>query len=190
MIETDLKKIAQAAEENQEENMKFRTFLKGYCSLSIEQTDEMVHRLTREIAARIDCDKCRNCCGLPPTIEEGDIPALAAAMGVDEQEFMRRYVEADESGDIALVKPCPFLQEQGTDRTCTAGGAKPTACQEYPFLLKPDFAARLLGVVQRYGECPIVYNVYERLKKELAGEYLAAGEDIDDLWDQFESPEQ
>jgi len=187
MVETDLKKIAQAAEENDDENLKFRAFLKGHCSFSSEQMDELVHRSTREVAARIDCDKCRNCCGTPPVIKENEIPALAAAMGVGEQEFMRQYVEEGPLGDIVLVEPCPFLREEDVNGRCSAGDAMPTACREYPFLMKSEFVARSLGVVQRYGECPIVYNVYERLKKELAGEYLAASQEIDDLWDEFES---
>ncbi len=59
--------------------------------------------------------------------------------------------------------PCPFLEEN----KCTNYINRPKDCESYPHLNKEHFWTRLRVVVQYYSICPIVFNVYERLKKEL-----------------------
>jgi len=56
-IETDLEKIQALAREKEEENWEFRSFLKGFCPLSPEEIDRLVHKLNREVSSLIDCTK-------------------------------------------------------------------------------------------------------------------------------------
>jgi len=186
MIETDLKKIEHAAELRELENMKFRSFLKGYCDLESEEIDALVQRLTQEVAWEMNCDSCRNCCSLPPEVDAAELPSLAATLGMSVKDFKRLLIKEPLHATMGLVNPCPFLREKDGQRTCAAGDAKPRLCVEYPYLMKPEFTTRLLGVVENYGECPIVYNVYERLKKALAAEFAAAMPSIDRDWDMCE----
>jgi hypothetical protein len=185
-METDLTKIRIAGEQQLKENMKFRAFLKGHCSLSTQELDRLVHELTREVAAQIDCDACRKCCDLAPVVEVGELPRLAAVLGMSVGDFRRRHVKPPQFGEIELMPPCPFLREEGGRRYCIAGDAKPTLCAEYPFLMKPDFWTRLVGVVENYGRCPIVYNVYERLKERLRPEFQKAKPAVEEwfVWEE------
>lgn len=52
-IETDLKKIREAAETNEEENWEFRSFLKGY-DVEVEELDSIVHGLYERVSMEID----------------------------------------------------------------------------------------------------------------------------------------
>lgn len=40
-------------------------------------------------------------------------------------------------------------------------------CISYPHLHKKDFTSRLIGVIENCSVCPIVFNVYERLKERI-----------------------
>jgi len=74
-LETDLSKIKRLADIREDENFRFRTFLKGKDSVKI---DSIVHRLHKEITAQIDCTLCGNCCcQLKPEVYEEDVEALA-----------------------------------------------------------------------------------------------------------------
>jgi len=42
---------------------------------------------------------------------------------------------------------------------------RPNDCRSYPHLHKNDFVLRLWGVDDDSSVCPIVYNVYEKLKE-------------------------
>ena len=50
--------------------------------------------------------------------------------------------------------------------------------------------SRLFGVVQHYGECPIVFNVYERLKEHFAEAFAAAEPAIDEYWEWDEDEDE
>ncbi|MBW1737720.1 MAG: hypothetical protein JRJ69_09220 [Deltaproteobacteria bacterium] len=50
---------------------------------------------------------------------------------------------------------------------CSHYELRPEACRSFPHLHKEEFVSRLMGVIQNYAVCPIIFNVYERLKNEL-----------------------
>jgi hypothetical protein len=60
-IETNLKRIEQLAEENEDENWAFRSFLKQL-DIGRKDLDAIVHRINDEVSAQIDCTTCGNCC--------------------------------------------------------------------------------------------------------------------------------
>ena len=60
-----------------------------------------------------------------------------------------------------ISKPCQFLE----DKKCTIYSIRPEECRSYSYLLKDDFISRLFGAISNYELCPIVYNVYELLKR-------------------------
>ena len=160
-IETNLERIKVLAEEREDENWRFRTFLKR----SETNIDLIVHRLLDEVVEEIDCRTCANCCvQLCPNVDEAYIERLTDLTGISREAFEERYVKLDDSG-LPLLKgpPCPFLK----DRHCTIYVARPDVCREYPHLHKEGFTQRLVGVISNYALCPIVFNVYERLKDEV-----------------------
>jgi Fe-S-cluster containining protein len=50
------------------------------------------------------------------------------------------------------------------DGCCNVYAARPDDCRSYPHLHKDDFLSRSVGTIENYRICPIIYNVYERLK--------------------------
>ncbi|MFQ5576558.1 MAG: YkgJ family cysteine cluster protein [Anaerolineae bacterium] len=81
-------------------------------------------------------------------------------------EFEQDYLtlkEDNASKRVCKGVPCPFLK----DDLCSNYECRPTDCRSYPHLHKDGFVSRLWGVVANYSICPIVFNVYERLKAEM-----------------------
>ncbi|HOZ46128.1 MAG TPA: YkgJ family cysteine cluster protein [Candidatus Hydrogenedentes bacterium] len=161
-VETDLKKVRRLAEKRDEENWRFRTFLKQYDGNDL---DERVHRLLAEVSAQIDCTACGNCCAaLGTELSDADIKRLSEGLDMTPEAFCEKYTEKDEgSGVVMLGQPCPFLK----DKRCTVYPRRPDDCRHYPYLQREGFVSRLMGVVSNYAVCPIVFNVYERLKDDL-----------------------
>jgi uncharacterized protein len=79
-------------------------------------------------------------------------------------EFVERFVIKDEDGDMVLRdSPCPFQ----VGNLCAVYDHRPEDCRSFPHLHKEGFVFRLMPGVQNCSVCPIVFNVFERLKDEL-----------------------
>ena len=164
-IETDINTVKVLAEEKQDENWRFRTFLKG-SNLSQVRLDRTVAQHYAAAAAKIDCCTCANCCKImSPSLLKRDIRRLAKHLSLPEDELIREYLQPGEDKNTYTSRqvPCPFLQ----DKLCTVYEARPDNCRSFPNLHKRDFKSRLIQVVQNSAVCPIVYNVLEELKLEL-----------------------
>ena len=81
------------------------------------------------------CQRCTNCCRWPGfvKVDEADIAAIAAHLGVAEYEFIQRYTRLRPRRDgLALIdKPsgeCVFLE--GAD--CAVQAVKPGQCRGFP----------------------------------------------------------
>jgi len=163
-IETDLKKIKKYSKAKDRENYMFRSFLKQY-DITIKKLDSIVHEIYNEVIKHIDCKKCANCCkAVKPQLSKTDIKRLAESMSKTEDDFTEQYLleSSDESGYyIFNILPCPLLK----DNLCQYYDHRPEDCSSYPHLHKKEFVFRLYSVIDNYGICPIVYNVYEQLKK-------------------------
>ena len=165
-LETDLKYIEQLGEERSEENWKFRTFLKNL-EIGTEELDALVHHIATEVTSKIDCTKCANCCKqIRPILDEDDTSQFALGLQMSGSELEGRYLRlCDHSPAKYEFKelPCPFLK----NNRCSNYECRPKDCRSYPHLHKKRFVSRLWGVVENYSICPIVFNVYERLKTEV-----------------------
>lgn len=82
-----------------------------------------------------ECQRCANCCRWPGfvKIDEADIAALAAFLGVTEEEFIQKFTRLRQYRDgLALTdKPngeCVFLD----GRECLVQAAKPRQCRGFP----------------------------------------------------------
>jgi hypothetical protein len=175
-METDLIKIENHAKESENENWNFRTFLKGY---DIKNLDTIVHKLFKQVSEAIDCTACGNCCKkIQPILNKKDINKLSKSLNITPNQFITKYVDKDEDGDNILNQlPCPFLN----DNKCIQYDSRPVDCASYPHLHKKDFVFRLIGVVNNYSICPIVFNVYEALKNKLKSEFIDFQEEFDEF---------
>jgi len=166
-LETSTKRIKQISLRKEDENLSFRSYLKGQ---DMEKVDEIVHRLYNKIAPQIDCLKCGNCCtNLRPLVSAKDICKLAELDQLTPKDFEEKFIECDESENSKYLKsiPCKYLD----DKKCTVYSDRPDECKSYPYLLEDEFSTRSLGVILNCEICPIVFNVFEFLKQDLRWRY-------------------
>jgi len=167
-LETDVQRIQQLAKQREEANWAFRCFLKrsNFSSRSIDST---VHNFYHELSREINCTKCANCCKkVNPVPKPTDIRRLAKHLGLSVDKFRSQFIaDASEGeGSIFRNQPCPFLQ----NNLCTVYDDRPGDCRSYPHLHKRDFVFRMNQAFSNCSVCPIVFNVYEELKRELWGQ--------------------
>ena len=164
-LETDPKVVMKLAAEREEENWKLRSFLKSI-DIGIEDLDAIVHKHYEDISGQIDCTSCANCCREVQLVLTGDdVARLASGLKISNDELIERFLAADEDGELAFnTLPCPLLKGD----LCSAYDHRPEACRSYPHLHKNEFVFRLMQVVHNCSVCPIVFNVFERLKEELS----------------------
>ena len=157
--------IAKRAAANEEEDFRFRAYLKGH-SMSGARLDARVREITDDVWSQIDCTTCANCCRAYTTsVDDVDIARLAKRLEITTAEFGKRYIDGVIDGEKQLIsKPCVFL---GDDNRCTVYDDRPKVCRDFPYLHKEDFVFRLLMMIENTSACPIVYNVWDRLKDDL-----------------------
>jgi hypothetical protein len=157
----DPKNFPQASEKVEEENWLFRSFLKGQDS---EEIDETVHYLHEKLFEQIDCVACSNCCKNTSTgLENEDIKRISKYLGVNDKEFINKYLTKNKSGRWVLdSRPCKFLTANG----CSIYEVRPRACREYPHTNKPEFISRSIIMIENASVCPVVFEILEKLKSK------------------------
>lgn len=166
-LEFDIEKIASVGEQKQEENFDFRIFLKGQ---DFKNVDRIVYRINEQIISQIDCLKCGNCCkSLRPRLTESEIDKLSRIENLAQSDYVTRFVEIDSFEGIKYLKetPCKYLK----NKSCSIYNKRPEDCKSYPHTQKTEFITRTLGMIENYGICPIVFNLFEQLKEELGYKY-------------------
>ena len=83
----DLVQIRKLAERKENENFRFRRFLKE-CDLEAGEIDGRVFDITHRVWAGIDCTTCANCCReLRPTFSEDEVERVARRLGIEPDEM-------------------------------------------------------------------------------------------------------
>ena len=109
----DLVQIRELGHKKEDENWRFRQFLKSQCDLEEDEVDRQVFETTRRVWAGIDCTACANCCReVKPSFSEDDVTRLAQRLGMEREQFIQRYLERTEAHDEnpwqTRTEPCPF----------------------------------------------------------------------------------
>ena len=147
-FETNLKSIVKIAKQKTGENAAFKDYLKEQ---DAEKIDIIVHRLNDNITPQIDCLKCGNCCAnLRPTATREDLRKFVKEEDIDKLMYAESMV-------------CKNLK----DKKCTAYNDRPKECKSYPYMDSSNFINRIPATLYNYAICPIVFNIFESLKKEL-----------------------
>ena len=165
---TDLTRMTRLAKEREAENWNFRWFL-NKIDRPPGEIDGIVHALWEKVSRQIDCTQCASCCRLlRPYLSPQDVKRLSRHLRISATLLEARYLlpakEGDEDGRPFGVRPCPFLRES----RCTVYPARPAACRSYPGLHKPDFVSHASQAFTSCAVCPVVFNVFEGLKRALA----------------------
>ncbi len=162
----DIPLIQRYAKNNEVDDFHFRAYLKGYLNMSNEKLDGIVKETTDRVWKQIDCTTCANCCKtLEILVDNDDIQRLAARLQISKREFTEKYIKLDDYQDKVINQiPCPFLQE---DNRCSVYEDRPKSCQDYPYLFASEFRSRTLSAISNSSCCPIVFNVWQILKRRL-----------------------
>ena len=142
----------------------FKSIKKKYKSAVI---DKAVHLLYAEIAPKIDCTACANCCKKQsPVFTEEELKPILNYSVIGEYKNLNELLEHDEINHhyILRKKPCFLLK----NNLCDVYTIRPASCSEYPHLNRPFFIYRNKSNMSNYKICPIVYNVIEALKNSLS----------------------
>ena len=161
-VVTDLELIKRLAQDHEDEDIDFRTYLKGYLSWSDRRLDKLVREIAEQVTEAIDCTSCGNCCRLMAIgVTDPDVSRLARRLGMTTKDFETRYVTVNNPKEkIITLSPCPFLERN----RCRVYDDRPRDCREFPHLDKSGFRSRTLGVLGELDICPVVYNTWELLK--------------------------
>ena len=161
-IETDLQLIAYLADQREEENDHFQSFLANRDPVGI---DLSVFALQAAITPQIDCRQCGNCCKtLMIEVTQPEADRVAQLLGIESDQFVAENLEKGIGQRMIMnAIPCRFLEEL----SCTIYADRFSGCKEFPALHLPGFTARYFTTRMHYGRCPIIFNVLEALKKEL-----------------------
>jgi len=157
--------IRRYAESMEDDNWRFRTFVKHRLVMPDDELDRVVQETTEAVSSHIDCTKCANCCRtMQVVVDAADADRLAKRLNMTAAAFAKRHMKFDEHSDGYLSSiPCPFLKENA----CTVYEDRPKACRDFPYLHASGFRTRMIMMIENTGICPIVYNTCERLKSTL-----------------------
>jgi Fe-S-cluster containining protein len=173
-LEIDILKLEEQCRSNYEDDKVYRSMLET-SDLTSEEIDSIVRRHYSEVAAQIECRECGNCCRVfCPPLTLGDIDRLARLKKTSRDDLIEKYLAASGDGEAHSIKssPCPFLD----GNECSVYADRPEACRAYPGLDRPGFLSRISYAFSNCSVCPIVYHVYERVKREiLTGEGTESG---------------
>lgn len=158
------RKVKFMAKKKENENIRFRSYLKAHADET--KLDEQFLKLHNELFREYDCNRCRNCCKMfYGNIPEEDIQKDAEYLKMSKEQFVDFFLQKDKKiGDyLTKHKPCDFLQENGE---CKLGDCRPENCKKYPYTNQPERLESLLSVLNAVEVCPVVFEIYERLKEE------------------------
>ena len=152
-------KIQAAADKLMDENIRFRSFLLERADY--DELDEQFKEMHDELFAAYDCSACANCCrSYFVALKDVELTAIAAFLGLSRQGLIQTYLS--HAGEEHGIKPpCCFLDKEGR---CLIQECKPETCRDYPYTDKRGRLGNLWKVLSTTEQCPIAFEILERLK--------------------------
>lgn len=162
-MEKDPQVVARLAREREDENWRFRSFLKQLAPRRSAQVNATAERLGRAAEAQMDCRTCGACCrSCRAPLEADEADRLANLLELPVAAFRERHIEVETDGELMMHAPCVFLN--GT--ICSIYEHRPQSCRGYPYI-GGDISTRMMGIIERAETCPIVFEMLEGLKREM-----------------------
>lgn len=159
--------LKEYAKQHKEENAAFRIFLRE--NADPKELDQQFKRYHSEIFAEYNCDDCMNCCKeLTPLYRQEELEKLAKEGEMEVEDLLELCERVDyDAYQLLDEKSCPFMTEHG----CKVASCKPEHCKEFPYTDQPDRKESLLGMLSFLPVCPVLYEIYDRLKKDYNFKY-------------------
>ena len=158
--------LAHHKEQSKIKSKENKRFFKSLKNIKPKVLDKIIHPLHDEVFRYTNCLECANCCKTTgPLFTDKDISRIAKHLRIKPLRFIERYLRIDEDRDYVLqTVPCTLLRE---DNYCSIYEVRPKACREFPHTDKIK-QYQILKLTERNIEvCPAVYDVVEKVKKEL-----------------------
>lgn len=158
----DVGKLEKLGKAKEEENNRFRLFLKTYADE--QKLDQEFKELHEKYFSIYDCSKCRNCCKkLGISLQEDELIRICNHYnydidGIKDELLIEKYGEY-----VNKKNPCPFLNK---DNECNIKECLAKSCKDYPYTNKEERLYSLLTIVQNSKICPVVYEILEELKRK------------------------
>ena len=90
--------VQRRAEQLEDLNIEFRTFLKSHADY--DELDTQFMSLHTELFAGYDCCKCANCCRAYSTLlDEAEAERIAVFLGMTERDFHVKYLKSANRSD-------------------------------------------------------------------------------------------
>lgn len=151
--------VQNTAKKLENENLRFRKFLKAHADS--DKLDQQFIALHHELFSEYDCYQCGNCCRAYGTVlTDGEIDSIATSIGVPRKELVSQHLIQGPDG-YEIKAPCCFLDENGK---CQIQDCRPAECRSFPYTDRPKRLESLLSILSFAEECPVVFEIIERLK--------------------------
>jgi len=163
-LEETLENLPELAKLKRKENDVFYKRLKRGDKKALDKNMQQIHE---EVFACTDCLQCANCCKTTgPLLTKQDIERLAKRERMKSGAFIDAFCKVDVDGEYAFkTMPCMFLAD---DNSCLVYDIRPKACREYPHTDR-NKQFQILDITRKNVDvCPAVYEITERLKKEMS----------------------
>ena len=158
-MEKDPEAVARLAKEKEDENWRFRSFVKHLSIRRQRELDRLAEQFGGEAAAQIDCQTCAACCrSCHVPIDDAETERLAGRLSLPVLEFRQRHMEPDDDREPALRRRACSGWEPLLGVRRPAGGLPGLSLHR-----RRDRAAHDRDHRARR-ECPIVFEMLERLK--------------------------
>ncbi len=158
----DIKDLKALAREKEDENYRFRKFLKIHAD---EKTlDNQFKKLHEKYFKIYNCKECRNCCKeIGISMDEYELDKICNYLKLDKEKYINDNL-IDRYGEYSFKEhKCKFLDE---NNNCKIKKCLPRTCKEYPYTNKEERLFSLCNIVANASICPVVYEILEELKKE------------------------
>ena len=159
MINID--KLAIMANRKEDENLRFRSYLKGHTDPDI--LDRQFKELHEKYFKIYNCKDCRNCCKkLNTLMTEEELDNICKYLNLDKEKLINEELKVTDGRYTFKCDRCKFLDD---NNNCLVENCLPESCRDYPFTNKEDRLFSLYSIIDNAGICPVVYEILEELKK-------------------------
>ena len=156
----DIKDLKHLANQKENENYRFRHFLKIYADE--EELDKQFKELHNKYFKIYDCKKCRNCCKeIGISMDENELNKICKYIKLDKNKYIQENLNKKYGEYTFKEKRCKFLDE---NNNCKVKECLPKSCKEYPYTDKEERLFSLYSVISNASVCPVVYEILEELK--------------------------
>lgn len=145
-----------------------RYFITRFENNPPKDIQKMVMKANQEVWNEIDCLSCANCCKvMSPTYDEADIKRITTYLGMNADEFKKKWLYLDKRGKewMNISRPCQFL-DLATNK-CSIYEVRPKDCAQFPHTIRRPILDYFHIHKQNIEYCPATMAFIEKLQESI-----------------------